>query len=800
MCGVLDGDTPGELRRRLRDQGRVIFSNPDMVHAAMMPQHARWSTFLGNLSFLVLDELHVYNGIFGSNMAWALSRLFRLCAHYGSTPGIIACSATIANPGDLARKLTGRSAVCIREDGSPRGRRLFVFWNPPRIRNSKTRSRRSANVEAHELMARLVRRRTPVITFSKAKMTAEMIHRYVVDSLRTSGGGLAEKVAPYRGGYLPRQRRALEKRLFSGELLGVSATPALELGIDIGALEASIIVGYPGTLSSFLQQAGRAGRGARDSVVFLVGLDTSVNQYIMHNPAYIFDRCVEEAVIDPRNPHVLLGQLRCAAHELPIESAELARYGPCADLALRVLNENHKIARVDDRWYHAAAETPQHEVSLRSYSGANVVIRDIDTGEAIGEIDRFDAEPILHPEAIYMHQGQTFRVLELDLDRNRAAVRREDTDYYTQPLGGTDIHHIDNRLREKRFGSGMAYWGEVTAHFNTYAYEKIHFYSLDALSVHGLDLPVMVLETMALWIVAPEDLMAAVRKRGMDVHAGLRGIGYATRMALPLFITCDTLDFSHTIGSVNAPWNAIFIYERYPLGLGFTEKAYERLHEILPAVYDHIVRCRCRDGCPCCVGKPLRGASVWNVERGEAHIPSKSAALAILEGLLGEGGDLMHDDSTRAGAEPAGDRMRTEDMLRRRLERMREPCVFHPITPLPHVRTATPPIEERSALATPDVARRSERRRGVDRTLHKRIIERIERRHVKDASGGDSNGANGANDSQTRRLPTRTAPKTPGGESNQSPSPQSHTIALGDSLAARARTQTKRKQKDNAHE
>ncbi|OGV71203.1 MAG: hypothetical protein A3K19_11720 [Lentisphaerae bacterium RIFOXYB12_FULL_65_16] len=723
LAGVLDGDTPSPLRRRLRDRGSVVFSNPDMVHTALMPQHARWAEFLAQLRFLVLDELHIYSGLFGSNMALLLNRFLRICRHYGSRPQIIACSATIANPAELAQHLTGGAVALVDHDGSPRGRRQYVLWNPPRLRETPYRSRRSANVEAHELMAALVALGVPTITFSKARVTAELIHRYVTERLLTVAPGQVSKVTPYRGGYRPEDRREIERRLFAGELLGVSTTPALELGIDVGGLDAAILVGYPGTLASFFQQAGRAGRSGRDALAILIGLDTSINQFILAHPGYLFGRCIERAVIEPENPFVLLGHLRCAAHELAVAESELRTFGPHAELVARILVENLKLRKIGDRWYYAAAEVPQHEVSLRGYSDANVLIQDADTGEVLGEVDRYDAEPIVHPEAIYMHRGDTYRVLELDLDRNLAHVRREEVDYYTQPLGGTDVHHIDHQLREKPFGTGRVYWGEVTAGCRTYAYEKIRFYSLDAVSVHGLKLPVMVLETMAVWIVPPEPLMAKVRKANLDVHAGLRGIGYATRMLLPLYITCDTLDFSHTIGSVNAPWNAIFIYERYPHGLGFTAQAYDRMHEILPAVREAIARCACADGCPCCVGKPLRQQTSWNVERGEGHIPSKAAALVILDGLLGDGSALVAPDTLALAESDAARTERLAQALRRRLERMREPQVFHPVTPKPAVHTEYPAAEKPTELPKPDVTRRVELRRDFERNLRQRMAK-----------------------------------------------------------------------------
>jgi hypothetical protein len=297
------------------------------------------------------------------------------------------------------------------------------------------------------------------------------------------------------------------------------------------------------------------------------------------------------------------------------------------------------------------------------------------------------------------------------------------SDLYTQPLGGTDVHHVDHRLRSKPFGTGMAHWGEVTTHFGCFGFEKIHFYTLDAISRHELKLPTYQLETMAFWLVPDESHMQLVRAAGLDVHSGLRAMGYATRMLLPLFMTCDTLDFSHSVGSVNSEWNAVFIYERYPHGLGFTEKAYERLHEIMPVVLDTIRNCPCADGCPCCVGKPLRQSTVWNVERGEASIPSKAAGRMILELMLGDGTALQQPETEGPGDTQAGAELRVEQALRRRLERMREPKLYHPIDPKPE--TAYPARESEDGLTQPDVAVRAERRRGFDKELRKRLAKRL---------------------------------------------------------------------------
>ncbi|MFH1731346.1 MAG: DEAD/DEAH box helicase [Planctomycetota bacterium] len=827
LAGVYDGDTPSAMRRKLRDHGSVIFSNPDMLHSALMPEHGRWANFIAKLKILVIDEVHVYNGIFGSNAANLFRRFFRICAHYQggqessrlsrrsedghppplrtgadgreedsvgraflpakARPQVIGCSATIGNPKELGERLIGDEMVLVDEDGSPRGKRTYVFWNPPKVRKGHWRSRRSANVEAHELMAMLVQRGVPTITFSKAKMTAEMIHRYVTEKLRQIAPQLAKKVSPYRGGYRPEERREIERRLFSGELLGVSTTRALELGIDVGGLDASIIVGYPGTLASFFQQSGRAGRQDRDALIVLVGLDTAVNQYVMTEPEYIFGRPLEQGVIDPDNPFVVTGHLRCGTHELPVADDETETFGPYAGLVLKVLEENLKVNHIDNTWYHAAPETPQHEVSLRNYADANVLIQDVDTGAMLGEVNKFDAPPILHKGAIYMHMGDTYEVLELELDRRLATVRKVKVDYYTQPLGGTDIHHVDEQLREKPFGAGMVYWGEVTAYFNTNAFEKIHFYSLDALSVHPVELPTQVLETMAFWIVPPEDLMEKVRLADLDAHAGLRSIGYATRMLLPLYITCDTLDFSHTIGSANSPWNAIFVYERYPHGLGFTEKAYELMDRIAPAVFEHVKSCPCEEGCPCCTGKPLRQYATWSVDRGEASIPSKAVALMILEGLLGDGTNLINPDTHAMTDSVEGEFMRLEQSLRRRLERMREPQVFHPIEP--KIKTQYPDATPEEKLGEADVAGRKKKRRSFERKLRDRIAKKIETDELSPYAGAPGPPPGTRKRHYTRR-PDDFAGKPETGEekvADGAPPKPERIIKLGDSIASRAR-------------
>ena len=345
-----DADAGASDRRKARETGRLLVTNPEMVHMAMLPGHGRWQRFLSGLSFVVLDEVHTYTGFFGANMANVMRRLDRVCEHYGARPQFICSSATVGNPVEMAERVTGRRLRHVGHDASAAGTRTHIFWNPPKIKRRKWRGRRSANVEAHELMVKLIRRHISTICFSKARNTAEMIYRYVRETLQKEAPTLADRVIPYRGGYSPVERREMERRLREGEILGVSATRALELGIDVGSLDACIVVGYPGLLSAFFQQTGRAGRSGRDSLCILVGTGTLINQYVMGHPEFVFDRPVERAIVDEENPFVVVGHVRCATAELPVTEPEMARFGYATRMSLEVLEEEKKIRRIEDAW------------------------------------------------------------------------------------------------------------------------------------------------------------------------------------------------------------------------------------------------------------------------------------------------------------------------------------------------------------------------------------------------------------------------------------------------------------------
>ncbi|MFQ6099459.1 MAG: DEAD/DEAH box helicase, partial [Armatimonadota bacterium] len=441
VAGTYDGDTPQTMRRSLRDEGNVILTNPDMLHAGPLPNHARWAKFFGNLKFVVADEIHTYRGVFGSQVANVIRRLNRICAHYRSRPQYVCCSATIANPVELAQALTGRDVTCIDDDGSPHGPKKFVLWNPPYLDDSKV-ERRSCNTEAERLMARLVTDGVQAIAFCRARVIAELICRYCQDHLAEEAPRVRDKVRAYRGGYVPEERRQIERALFSGELLGVTSTNALELGIDVGTLDAALIVGYPGTIASTWQQAGRAGRGDEESMAVLIASNSPIDQYLMQHPDYFFGRSPEHAIVDPDNPHILAGHLACAAQELPIAAGESQSFGEFAEAVLEILEDAGQVRRRGDKWYWTGTHYPQGKVRLRSMDEHNYTIQDEtdpDDVQIIGEVDEFSAFTLVHPQAIYLHNAETYFVRELDLAQKIARVAREEVDYYTQAVTRTEI-------------------------------------------------------------------------------------------------------------------------------------------------------------------------------------------------------------------------------------------------------------------------------------------------------------------------------------------------------------------------
>jgi len=443
-----DGDTPSHQRRKIRESANVILSNPDMLHVGILPYHAKWARFFHDLKFVVLDEIHTYRGIFGSNVANVIRRLRRVARHYDSNPRFICCSATIANPRELAEALLGEDLDVVDVDGSPAGRKHFVLWNPPLLEEA-TVVRRSANVEAKELMSTLVRQNVQTITFTRARVVAELIYRYLRDELASDNEALARKVRSYRGGYLPGERRAIEKALFSGKLLGVTSTNALELGIDIGSLQACLIVGFPGTIASTWQQAGRAGRKSDDSLVVLLAYNDPIDQYMVRHPEYFFSQSPESAVIDSTNPYILAGHLGCAAFELPLTEADGSIFGPLFEGILEALRTDGSLRRIDERDYWSTTGFPATSVGLRTIGQDTYAIVDItkNPDTVIGNVDSISAPELVYPEAIYMHEGETYLVRDLDLAGKVARVEKTEVDYYTQPVLHSSIR-VNATLRE----------------------------------------------------------------------------------------------------------------------------------------------------------------------------------------------------------------------------------------------------------------------------------------------------------------------------------------------------------------
>ncbi|MBI3539289.1 MAG: DUF1998 domain-containing protein, partial [Candidatus Eisenbacteria bacterium] len=663
--GVYDGDTPAGTRRKLKDGANVILSNPDMLHQGILPAHSRWTRFLSRLAFVVVDEMHAYRGIFGSHVANVLRRLMRITAHYGAAPRCVMCSATIRNPGELGERLTGRAVTVVDDDGAPRGEKHFVFWNPPFTDASRV-ERRSSNGDGCALTTGLLEAGAQVITFTKSRVAAELVYRYARERLSRTGPGLEERIRPYRGGYLPEERRAIERALFSGELRGVVSTNALELGIDIGGLDAAVLIGAPPTLASAWQQAGRAGRGAAPAIAVLVAYNETVDQYLMRHPDYFFGRSPEAAVIDPHNPYILAQQLACAAYELPLTRDDAAAFGPQMPEILTALEEAGETRVIDGRAYWANTQFPAAKVGLRTISDNTYTI--MDTGgrplapprpgnvadpfadspaaagdgnarnTVIGTVDAISALELVHPEAIYLHEGETWFVRTLDLEQKTAFVERREVDYYTQPVLDTGIR-VRGERRERRWRGETVRLGDVTYAWQTIAMKKVKFGSRDAIGYHPLALPRLTLDTVGFWFAPGEEAWSAVARAGLRPWEGLSGVRNLFLTLLSMLSMCDPADLGGMLDSSNLGRPALFVFDRYPGGLGFAEQGFARLDELARAALDHLTSCPCDAGCPSCVGLPiLRPAQQQDPDLDHARaVPSKDAARVLLAHWLAVG-------------------------------------------------------------------------------------------------------------------------------------------------------------------
>lgn len=632
ISGTYDGDTPPDLRRKLREDGRIILTNPDMLHSGVLPNHPRWGRFFQNLKYVVIDEVHAYRGIFGSHVGNVLRRLTRICAHYGASPRFICCSATVANPKEHAEALVGQPMTLVDDDGSQRGRKQFIFWNPPFLEGSTT-DRRSPNTEARWLMTQLLQARVQTIAFVRARTTAEVIYRYCQDDLSRVSPKLANAIRAYRGGYLPTERREIERQLFEGELLGVVSTNALELGIDIGGLDAALIVGYPGTIASMWQQSGRAGRSAEESIVVYIAQNSPVDQFLMNTPGYFFAQSPEHAITDPTNPHIAIGHLRCALRELPVKKGEGELFGEFTGALLEILEEERQARQLNGEWYYNQSGYPAADVSLRNINDKiyTVIEETTDGSQVIGTLDEVSSFFQLHTHAVYMHNAQTYFVDQLDVDRKIAFVSQHGLDYYTQAVDETKIK-VNDTETEQSWRISRTCFGEVFVTTVVIMFKKVKFEDRDSIGWENLDLPEIKLDTAGFWIIPPRDTLRLCRKHGRVPTEGLKGIANVMAEVASLFAMCDPKDIGTTIDSSNTGSPTVYLYDRYPGGIGFSEKLFEMVEEVVTACWMVVSECPCEDGCPSCVGAP--GPPDLGDDTTREMIPDKEAALVLLHALM----------------------------------------------------------------------------------------------------------------------------------------------------------------------
>ncbi len=604
---IYDGDTPQYERAAIRASANVLLSNPDMLHVGILPNHERWRRTLQNLRLVVIDEAHIYRGVFGSHVAQLLRRLRRICAYYGSSPQFVLASATIGNPRQHLTALIGDEVAIVDDDGAPRGPRTLIFWNPPLL-SVASGARRSANVETTALFADIVEREIRVLAFTRARKIAELLLRYARSRLDGPHRSLGKRIAAYRAGYTPEDRRAIERKLFDGELLGVVSTNALELGVDIGGLDVTILNGYPGTVASTWQQWGRAGRGQLPSAGFLVALDDPMDQYWMRHPAEFFTRSHEQARVALANRYILADHLLCAAFERPLEPEEMVRWfgDPALDVAQDLLARGDLAAR-GGRAFVPGDRYPAQEVSIRATGGEAVELRTED-GRLVERVPLNRVPFEIHPGAVYLHQGESYLVLDLNLLERTAIARLADVQYYTQARDVTDIRVL--AVEEQRAaGTTTACFGEVDVRRAVTGYRRKALYREDVISDHELDLPPQEFVTKAVWWTLPRPEVERLRTTGADLPGGLHGAEHAMIALLPLLAMCDRWD----IGGVSTAWHpdtgeaTVFVYDGVPGGVGISELGYARIEEWWRMTADLLRDCPCADGCPACVQSPKCG-------------------------------------------------------------------------------------------------------------------------------------------------------------------------------------------------
>jgi len=625
-AATFDGDTPQSQRAEIRRSAQIIISNPDMLHLGILPNHRSWASFLSQLKYVVIDEVHVYRGVFGSHVAGIMRRLRRLAAHYGARPQFLCCSATIANPREHAENLIGLPFEVITKDGSSFGGKDFICWNPPIVDLAQS-VRRSAGAEATHLFTELVAAGTRTIAFARTRRLVELIYRYVSEELKKRAPEMEDLVRPYRGGYLAEDRREIERGLFSGKLLGVIATNALELGVDIGRLDASILIGYPGSISATWQQAGRSGRRGERSLSILIGSENPLDQFIMRHPEALFGRSFEHALISLSNPHILKPHLLCAAWEWPLSPSEAEYFGDCSAV-LEELEKAGMLRRQRKRWFPAAGIAyPAREINIRSSSSENFCLVEADTGRILESIGADTALLEMYPGAIYLHQGDTYLITELDFASRIGLCIPIEAHYYTQPMEISDLSII-KIAAEKSVGRIKVSLGEVEVTTQVIGFQKKRIFTEEVIGVEPLDLPPRSFKTTALWFDLPPQIEKTLVRKELDFAGGLHGVEHAAIAMLPLFALCDRND----IGGLSTPLHPntgkaqIFIYDAHPGGVGIAEKGFELIIDLWDRTLKLIAECPCEEGCPSCIQSPKCGNNNQPLD--------KAAARVILERLL----------------------------------------------------------------------------------------------------------------------------------------------------------------------
>ncbi len=645
---IYDGDTPREARADIRRRANIVLTNPDMLHVGILPNHAAWADLFANLAVVVVDEAHVYRGVFGSHVANVLRRLLRIAAAYGTSPRVLMASATIANPVELAERLTGLGDFALVDrDASPAPERKIAIWNPP-LTDEASGARRSALGEAAELLAGLVRTSPPtrMICFMKSRKGVEVLSRLVRDDLAADDPELAELVAPYRAGYTPQQRRELEQRLMRGELRAIVTTDALELGIDIGELDGALVVTFPGTVASLRQMWGRAGRRGHGLAVFLAGED-ALDQFFCRHPDEFLDRPVEAAILDHESPLIYRRHLLCAAHEGPLSRADAEFLGPRWEAAAELLESAGELRRregVAGTSYvpRRPGSYPAAEVSLRSASPESFAIVDVSSGELIGTTEAARAHSTIHEGAVYMHLGRSYEVRELDLERRRALVSPFNGDWYTQPKRITDTEIVGLLDRRETLGVRLSF-GEVSVTETVLAYQRRRLADHSQLDLFALELPPTSFQTQALWFELDAGELAE-RVSMEQLLGSLHATEHAQIAVLPLIAMCDRWDIGGLSTNVHPQTGVptIFLYDGHPGGIGIARTAFVRFEELCEDARRLIAGCGCASGCPSCVQSP---------KCGNLNEPlSKAGALLVLDRLL-EG--AAESESAGAGATAA---------------------------------------------------------------------------------------------------------------------------------------------------